>query len=61
MLNQYFKEMYDGKLLVRFDDTNPSKARPQHDDHDEVACSAAAMATCPLASKLQELQCPALA
>jgi tRNA synthetases class I (E and Q), catalytic domain len=29
MLNQYFKEMYDGKLLVRFDDTNPSKARPQ--------------------------------
>jgi glutamyl-tRNA synthetase len=27
MLNQYFAKMYKGKMIVRFDDTNPSKER----------------------------------
>jgi glutamyl-tRNA synthetase len=27
LLNQHFKDMYKGKLIVRFDDTNPSKVR----------------------------------
>jgi glutamyl-tRNA synthetase len=27
MLNQYFAKMYNGKLIVRFDDTNPTKER----------------------------------
>ena len=27
ILNQYFAKMYHGKMIVRFDDTNPSKER----------------------------------
>lgn len=32
ILNQYFAKMYHGKLIVRFDDTNPTKERTEFEE-----------------------------